>query len=110
MLFCSEDLSIDMERTGKQLEELMRERGYSIKCIQRTLHLSCPQPVYRWMRGQVLPSVDHLYVLAKILGVHMEELLVSRYGKVCEERCRMILDLWMRMRTYGCCYRRTETA
>lgn len=68
---------IDLEKTGKHLESLIRKRGYTVRDIQQILHLSCPQPVYRWLRGQILPSVDHLYVLAEVLQVHMEELLVT---------------------------------
>lgn len=52
--------------------------GYSVKEIQEFLHLSCPQPVYRWFKGQILPSLDHLYVLSRLLGVHMEELIVAK--------------------------------
>jgi len=70
---------IDLCETGKHLEKLVKRRGYSVKDIQNILHLSCPQPVYRWFRGKVLPTVDHLYVLAQVLNVHMEELLVPRY-------------------------------
>lgn len=45
--------------------------------IQNYLVLSCPQPVYRWFQGKTLPSVDHLYALSRLLGVHMEELLAG---------------------------------
>ena len=70
---------IDLQRTGRHLEELIRQRGYSVKDIQRILHLSCTQPIYRWMRGQILPSVDHLFMLARLLHVHMEDLLIPSY-------------------------------
>ncbi len=70
--------SIDMIRTGIHLKNLIVQKGYAVKDIQNMLNLSCPQPVYRWFKGQILPSVDHLFVLSKILGVHMEELLVPK--------------------------------
>ncbi len=79
-------LSIDLAETGRHLEELINKSGISVKKIQSILHLSCPQPVYRWMRGQMLPTVDHLYVLAKLFSVHMEELLVQKSGGA-EEIC-----------------------
>lgn len=69
---------IDMERTGKILRQRMKEKGYSVGEIQKLLHLSCPQPVYRWLKGQILPSVNHLYMLSQMLGCHMEDLLVGR--------------------------------
>lgn len=70
---------IDAERTGMRLKELIKQSGYSVGDIQKLLHMSCPQPVYKWMKGQMLPTVEHLYALAKIFHVHMEEILVPRY-------------------------------
>lgn len=70
--------AIDIEKTGKKLKDLIGESGYSIRAIQELLHLSCPQPIYRWMKGQTLPTVDHLYALARIFHLHMEELLVQK--------------------------------
>lgn len=70
--------NIDMQRTGIRLKELIQKRGYCVTDIQEYLHLSCPQPVYRWFKGSILPSVDHLLMLSELLGVHMEELLVKK--------------------------------
>ena len=42
------------------------------------LHLSCVQPIYRWYKGLILPSVDHLLMLSELLNVYMEELLVKK--------------------------------
>lgn len=69
---------IDMKRTGLILKQKIEQAGYSVKDIQKILSLSCPQPIYRWYNGKVLPSVDHLYVLGRLLGIHMEDLLVPK--------------------------------
>ena len=68
--------NIDMKKTGILLKETIEKNGYTVKDIQKILHLSCPQPIYRWFKGIVLPSVDHLYVLSRLLKIHMEDLLV----------------------------------
>lgn len=52
--------------------------GMSVKDIQEYLHLSCPQPVYRWINGKILPPVDHLLMLSVLFGTHMEKLLVKK--------------------------------
>jgi len=70
--------NIDMRRTGKKIAEAVKEAGFDVLFLQKYLHLSCPQPIYRWFKGQVLPSVDHLYVLSRLLGVHMEDLIIPR--------------------------------
>ena len=70
--------NIDMEKTGAKLKYLIKAAGYDVKYIQKYLHLSCPQPVYRWFKGKVMPSLEHLYALSVLLGMHMEELLVMK--------------------------------
>ncbi len=74
--------NIDMQRTGIRLKEFIQKRGYCVADIQEYLHLSCPQPVYRWFKGMILPSVDHLLMLSELLGVHMEELLVKKQNSL----------------------------
>ncbi|MBR5126935.1 MAG: helix-turn-helix transcriptional regulator [Roseburia sp.] len=69
--------TIDMKETGKHLKKLAQRSGYSVKDIQQYLNLSCPQPVYRWYKGDILPSVDNLLRLSELYQVHMEELLVK---------------------------------
>ena len=93
--------SIDLEKTGRRLRELIIQNGYSVKDIQKQLHLSCPQPIYRWMKGQMLPTVDHLYALAKLFHIHMEEILMPVYvirdsaalHKICS-KWNQLLILW----------------
>lgn len=67
---------IDQQRTGQKLKNMFKLAGYDVKYIQEYLNLSCPQPIYRWFKGQNLPTVEKLYALSILLGVHMEELLV----------------------------------
>lgn len=76
-------VAIDLILTGQRIRSVIFESGYSVKEIQEILKLSCPQPIYRWMHGYMLPSVDNLYMLSRLFGVHMEDLLV---GKVQADR------------------------
>ena len=74
--------SLDAVQTGRKIENAIKQSGYSIRELQEMLGLSCPQPIYRWIRGRTLPSIDNLYMLSRILGVPMDELLVpSGNGK-----------------------------
>lgn len=69
---------LDMIMTGQRLRDMIAKKGYSIKDIQKKLNLSCPQPVYRWLNGQNMPSLDNLYMLSSILDTPMEDLLMPR--------------------------------
>lgn len=70
--------NIDMQRTGAKLKHMLESAGYTPRMLQDYLHLSCVQPIYRWYKGLILPSVDHLFMLSELLNVHMEEFLVKK--------------------------------
>ncbi len=67
--------NIDMVETGQKLKNIICLAGYNPKDIQEYLQLSCVQPIYRWYKGKILPSVDNLFMLSELLGVHMEEII-----------------------------------
>lgn len=69
--------SIDIVMTGKRIHHAILDSGYTLKEIREMLFIKHPQPVYRWIHGYTLPSVDNLYGLSKILNVHMEDLIVE---------------------------------
>lgn len=69
--------NIDLQRTGQKMKRMMESAGYTPRMLQEYLHLSCVQPIYRWYKGKILPSVDHLFMLSELLGVHMEDFLVK---------------------------------
>ena len=92
----------------KEYPELFTSQTLSyvkIEDIQKILHLSCPQPIYRWFKGSILPSVDHLYVMSRLLKVHMEDLLVPEceYSIVTEKYVekslgeKILYEYWKRL-------------
>ena len=69
---------LDVELSGKKLHTAIKKSGYSVRELQDLLYLRCPNPIYRWMHGNTLPSVDNLYRLSLILNMPMEDLLVFK--------------------------------
>ncbi len=76
------NITLDMELSGKKICAAIKASGYSVKELQEMLYLACPQPVYRWRRGDTLPSVEHLFKLSIILNVPMEDLLAVKGEKI----------------------------
>lgn len=68
---------IDQKATGAKLKSAIRASGYRVCEIQQFLSLSCPQPIYRWFRGDALPSLHHLYALSGLLDIPLDDLLVQ---------------------------------
>ena len=68
--------SIDVAATGRKISELRIRRGHSVRDLQEYFGFDAPQAIYKWQRGQSLPSTDNLYALSYLFEVPMEEILV----------------------------------
>lgn len=69
---------IDMLATGKNIARLREESGLSVADLQEYFGFDAPQAIYKWQRGQTLPSTDNLLALGQLLDVPIEEILVTR--------------------------------
>ena len=67
---------IDPVATGANIVRLRLERGLSVQDLQNFFGFEEPQSIYKWQRGQSLPSVDNLYALSVLLDVTLDEILV----------------------------------
>lgn len=70
------DVSINMEKTGERLKELIKDSGYSTKEIMTITGITAEQTVYKWFKGRSLPSLETQIVLARLFDMHITELLV----------------------------------
>ncbi len=68
---------IDPVATGENIVRLRSERGLSVRDLQEYFGFEEPRAIYKWQRGQTLPSVDNLFALGAILQVPMDEIIVS---------------------------------
>lgn len=67
---------IDMTATGTNIMRLRINAGMTVKDLQDIFGFSTPQAIYKWQRGETMPTVDNLVVLAAVFGVTVDEILV----------------------------------
>ena len=67
---------IDMVETGRNIHFLRQQAGLSVTDVQDYFGFDQPQAIYKWERGETLPSVDNLYALSSLLGEPMKNILV----------------------------------
>ena len=65
---------IDIEETGTHIRDLIRESGHSVAEVSEYLGASTSL-VYRYIRGEVLPSIDRIVALSVYLGVPIEQII-----------------------------------
>ena len=73
---------VDLKLTGRNIAVLRERSGISVRELQEMLGFATPQAIYKWQRGETLPTVENLAALAFILGVAVEDILVVK----CYER------------------------
>lgn len=67
---------IDLLLTGEHIKSLVRGKGITTRELMDALGITSKQSVYKWYRGETLPSIDNLVVLSRMLDVTIDDLLV----------------------------------
>ena len=68
---------IDLTATGQNIKRLRVAAGISVRDLQMILGFTNPQAIYKWQNGDSLPTIDNLVILAAVLGVTIDEILVT---------------------------------
>lgn len=72
---------VDMKLTGKNIAALRKQRGISVRELQEMLGFATPQSIYKWQRGETLPTIDNLIALSCIFSVPVDEIVASECRK-----------------------------
>ena len=70
------NISINMEKTGENIKRSIKESKYTIHDIMTITGITTEQTIYKWYRGQSIPSLETQFILCKLLGLKITELLV----------------------------------
>ena len=69
---------LDVDATGAKIKSLMKQRGITPRQLQIILNFPYVQTVYNWFSGKNMPTIDNLIVLAQVLGVTMDDIIVTK--------------------------------
>lgn len=70
--------TIDVVATGRNIDFMRHNAGMSVRDIQAIMGFNTPQAVYKWIRGDAMPTLDNLVILAATFHVTMDEIVVVR--------------------------------
>lgn len=70
--------TIDMAATGLNIKNLKNRAGLTVTDMMDVLGFTNPNAIYKWMRGDSLPTIDNLVILADMFGVTIDEILIVR--------------------------------
>lgn len=66
---------INLQATGERIKTLRREKGFTVDQLCDIFYIS-PQAVYKWQKGEALPSLDNMLVLCDVFEVKVEDIVV----------------------------------
>ena len=68
--------TVNMVLTGQNIRRLRIQAGLTVASLQKILGFSSPQAIFKWQRGDTLPTVDNLVILAAVFKVRVDDILV----------------------------------
>ena len=68
---------IDTVATGQNIDKLRISAGMSVRDMQEEFGFNTPQAIYKWIHGTSMPTVDNLVILAALLGVTVDDIVVT---------------------------------
>ena len=66
---------LDMKATGARIKELRTDHNLKVREVAEFMGLESEQAVYKWQRGESLPTVDNLYALSYLFDTSVDDIL-----------------------------------
>ena len=70
--------TIDLTATGANIAALLRNAGLTAADVADRMGFSSRNAVYKWLKGEALPTLDNMVILADMLGVSVDDILKIR--------------------------------
>lgn len=74
---CASLPRISLIKTGERIEQLRKKNGLSVKQLAMILGLNSTQSIYKWQRGDALPTLEHLLILSIVFDVPIDSIVVT---------------------------------
>ena len=68
--------TINMAATGQNINSLRKAAGMTVHDLQLALGFNTPQAIFKWTRGDTLPTLDNLVILAALFHVKLDDIVV----------------------------------
>lgn len=71
---------IDLIETGRNITRLMKINNIKVIDLQEIFGFEYPQAIYKWRRGECLPTIDNLIVLASVFKTTVDKIIVTSFS------------------------------
>lgn len=68
---------LDLKATGERINQLRKDNNLRVTDVAEYMGFESTQAVYKWQRGESLPTVDNLYALSRLLNTSVDDILIG---------------------------------
>ena len=72
---------LDAQATGARIKELRKRHHLRVEDVARFMGFESEQAVYKWQRGDSLPTIDNLYALSILFETSVDDILRGSRGE-----------------------------
>ena len=65
-----------MAATGANIRALIKNKGLKVADVQIRCGFNTPQAIFKWMRGDSVPTIDNMIIIADMFGVTIDQIIV----------------------------------
>ena len=69
---------LDPVATGRNIDDIRRDRNLSVAALKDALGLSTTNAIYKWFRGDSMPTLDNIVIFSSILKVSINDMIVTK--------------------------------
>ena len=69
---------IDTAATGANIKAIMRSKGFRVADIQEKCGFNTPQAIFKWLRGDTVPTIDNMIIIADMFGVTIDQIIIIK--------------------------------
>lgn len=69
--------TINVTATGIRIDSLRKANGISVAAMRDFLGLSTTNAIYKWLRGETLPTLDNVVALSSLFKISIDDLIIS---------------------------------
>lgn len=71
--------TVNLVKTGENITRLMKKNNIKVSDLQDILGFLNPQAIYKWKRGECLPTIDNLIILASVFNTTIDKIIITNF-------------------------------
>ena len=69
---------VDVIATGANIKAIMKQKNIKTADIQAVCGFNTPQAIFKWLRGDAMPTIDNIVILAGMFDMPIDDIIIRK--------------------------------